>query len=195
MDNLHGCKIGFAITGSFCTFDKAFDAMETLAAWGAEIYPILSENAYELNTRFYQADEVRRYVHEISGRPAWHTLNQVEPIGPKKLLDLLIIAPCTGNTAGKLAGGVIDTPVVMAAKSHLRNSRPVLLAMSTNDGLGLAAANIGKLMTVKNVYFVPYGQDDPAGKPTSIVAHMELIPEAASDALLGRQLQPVLREY
>ena len=192
-DILAGKRIGFAMTGSFCTFSRVFQAAEALAAAGAELYPILSDNAWSLDTRFFSAAAVRERLATICGREIWHTLPQVEPIGPKKLLDLLIVAPCTGNTLGKLAGGIFDTPVAMAAKSHLRNDRPLLLAVSTNDGLAMSARSIGTLLAWKNVYFVPFGQDDPVKKPTSLVAAMGLIPEAAAAALAGRQLQPVLR--
>ena len=192
-DILAGKRIGFAMTGSFCTFSRVFQAAEALAAAGAELYPILSDNAWSLDTRFFSAAAVRERLETICGREIWHTLPQVEPIGPKKLLDLLIVAPCTGNTLGKLAGGIFDTPAAMAAKSHLRNDRPLLLAVSTNDGLAMSARSIGTLLAWKNVYFVPFGQDDPVKKPTSLVAAMSLIPEAAAAALAGRQLQPVLR--
>jgi len=192
---LQSARIGFAVTGSFCTFERAFEQMGALSAAGAEVFPILSENAYQTDTRFYTAALVREIVTAKCGRPIWHTLGEVEPIGPKKLLDLLIIAPCTGNTLGKLAGGIIDTSPVMAAKSQLRNGRPVLLAIATNDGLALAAKNIGMLMTMRNVYFVPYGQDDPQRKPYSLVAHMDALPEAAGEAIQGRQIQPILRVY
>ena len=189
---LAGKRVGFAMTGSFCTFSRVFEAAERLAGLGAQLYPILSENAWSLDTRFFSAEAVRDRLGAICGREIWHTLPQVEPIGPKKLLDLLIIAPCTGNTLGKLAGGVFDTPAAMAAKSHLRNDRPLLLAVSTNDGLAMSARSIGTLLPWKNVYFVPFGQDDPAKKPTSLVADMNLIPAAAAEALRGKQLQPVL---
>ena len=192
-DILAGKRIGFAMTGSFCTFSRVFEAAEALAAAGADLFPILSDNAWSLDTRFFSAAAVREQLAGICGREIWHTLPQVEPIGPKKLLDLLIVAPCTGNTLGKLAGGIFDTPAAMAAKSHLRNDRPLLLAVSTNDGLAMSARSIGTLLAWKNVYFVPFGQDDPVKKPTSLVAAMSLIPEAAAAALAGCQLQPVLR--
>lgn len=190
---LTGKRIGFAMTGSFCTFSQVFPQVLRLTEAGALIQPILSFNAYDLDTRFYRAAEVREKLSSITGQPVWHTLQEVEPIGPKKLLDLLIIAPCTGNTLGKLASGIIDTPVTMAVKSHLRNSRPVLIAVSTNDGLASCARSIGTLMPMKNMYFVPYEQDDPAGKPASLVARMELIPESAACALLGIQPPPLYR--
>lgn len=190
---LEGKRIGFAMTGSFCTFSQVFPEAERLADEGAELYPIVSDNVWELDTRFYTAAQVKERLQAICGREIWHTLPQVEPIGPKRLLDLLVIAPCTGNTLGKLAGGIIDTPVVMAAKSHLRNGRPVLLAVSTNDALGMCARNIGTLMACRNFYFVPFGQDSPEKKPASMVAKMDLIFEAACAALEGRQLTGLIR--
>ena len=185
---LRGKRIGFAMTGSFCTFHQIFSQLERLRALGAELFPILSHHAYSLDTRFFSAEEVRARLTTICSREIWHTLQAVEPIGPKRLLDLLIVAPCTGNTLGKLAAGIIDTPVTMAVKSQLRNSRPVLLAVSTNDGLGASARSIGMLMTARDLYFVPYEQDDPQSKPASLVARMELICEAAAASLTGRQL-------
>lgn len=190
---LNAKRIGFAMTGSFCTFARIFPQAEYLRSLGAELQPILSYNAYDLDTRFFPAAEVRARLEGICQKEIWHTLQQVEPIGPRKLLDLLIVAPCTGNTLGKLAAGIIDTPVTMAVKSQLRNSRPVLLAVSTNDGLGASARNIGTLMNVRDFYFVPYEQDDPDGKPASLVANMELIAHAAAAALAGGQLPPLMR--
>ena len=192
LDILKGKRIGLAMTGSFCTFERIFPVAERLVALGAQLCPILSYNAYNLDTRFFPAETVRQRLTDITGREIWHTLQEVEPIGPKKLLDLLIVAPCTGNTLGKLAAGIIDTPVTMAVKSQLRNNRPVLLAVSTNDGLGASARSLGTLMTARCFYFVPYIQDDPVGKPASLVAQMELIPEAAAAALQSRQLPPLV---
>ena len=142
-------RIGCAMTGSFCTFRKVFQAWQALAETGAALTPIMSQVAYESDTRFYPAAEARRIFREICGREIWHTIVETEPIGPKKLLDLLIIAPCTGNTLAKLAAGIADTPVTLAAKSHLRNGRPVLIAPSTNDGLGRNAENLGKLQRLR----------------------------------------------
>ena len=191
-DMLEGKRVGFAMTGSFCTFSQVFPAAEALKSAGAQLFPILSENAWSLDTRFFAAAAVRERLEGIAGRAAWHTLPQVEPIGPKKLLDLLVIAPCTGNTLGKLAAGIFDTPVTMAAKSHLRNAGPVLIAVSTNDGLSTSARSLGTLMAWRNVFFVPFRQDDPEKKPASLVADMAEIPRAARDALEGRQTQPIL---
>lgn len=190
---LKGRSVGFAMTGSFCTFARVFVQAERLATLGANLQPILSDNAYSLDTRFFPAEEVRERLKSICGKEIWHTLQAVEPIGPKKLLDLLIVAPCTGNTLGKLASGIVDTPVAMAVKSHLRNGRPVLLAVSTNDGLAASARNIGILQANRSFYFVPYEQDDPEGKPCSLVARMEQIPAAAACALSGRQLPMLYR--
>lgn len=184
-------NIGFAMCGSFCTYADVFPALEAVAR-DHTVIPILSDNAYSIDSRFGTAQEHIRKVMEICGRPPLHTIAQVEPIGPKKLLDVLIIAPCTGNTLAKLAHSIADTPVTMAAKSHLRNGRPVLLAIATNDALAGAAENIGKLLARKHYYFVPFGQDDPERKPTSIVADFTKIPPALEAALEGRQIQPIL---
>ena len=184
-------NVGFAICGSFCTFSKVFPVMEKLSREHTVI-PIFSQNAYTIDSRFGTAKEHIEKAIEICGREPIHTIAGAEPIGPKKLLDTLIIAPCTGNTLAKLAHSIADGPVTMAAKSHLRNGRPVLLAVSTNDGLAGAAENIGRLMARKNYYFVPFGQDDPIGKPTSLVADFDKIPEALRLATEGNQLQPML---
>ena len=191
-DALAGKRVGFAMTGSFCTFAQVFPAAQALADAGAQLFPILSQNVWNLDTRFFSAQAVKDKLSAIAGREIWHTLPQVEPIGPKKLLDLLIVAPCTGNTLGKLAGGIFDTPVTMAVKSHLRNERPVLLAVSTNDGLAMSARSIGTLLAWRNVFFVPFRQDDPLKKPASLVADMEKIPDAARAALNRTQIQPLL---
>ncbi len=193
MTDLKGARVGIAMTGSFCTFQSAFSAFEALKAAGAELYPIQSENAYCLDTRFGAAQQMRQRLEAIAGREIWHTLQQVEPIGPKKLLDLLVIAPCTGNTLAKLANAIADTSVTMAAKSHLRNSRPVLIGISSNDGLARSARNLGALLAEKHFFFVPFRQDDCNGKPFSLVADLTLLPEAASLALEGKQMQPILR--
>ena len=189
MRELAGARIGCAMTGSFCTFRAAFDAWRALKQTGAEMYPIFSENAYSFDTRFYTAEKAREEMREICGRDIWHTIVEVEPIGPKKLLDLLIIAPCTGNTLGKLTYAITDTAVTMAAKAQLRNGRPVLLAISTNDGLSQSAKNIGALMPVQNVFFVPFRQDDPVGKPSSLVADLEKLPLAAQMALNRHKIE------
>lgn len=184
-------NVGFAICGSFCTFSKIFPLMEKLSR-EHNVIPIFSQNAYTIDSRFGSAEAHIQRATEICGREPIHTITQAEPIGPKKQLDVLIIAPCTGNTLAKLAHSIADGPVTMAAKSHLRNGRPVLLAVSTNDGLAGAAENIGRLMARKNYYFVPFGQDDPIGKPTSLVADFDRIPEALRSAAEGTQIQPML---
>ena len=189
MRELAGARVGCAMTGSFCTFRAAFDAWRALKQTGAEMYPIFSENAYSCDTRFYTAEKAREEMREICGRDIWHSIVDVEPIGPKKLLDLLIIAPCTGNTLGKLAHAITDTAVTMAAKAQLRNGRPVLLAISTNDGLSQSAKNIGALMPVQNIFFVPFRQDDPVGKPSSLVADLKKLPLAAQMALNGHKIE------
>ena len=185
-------RIGFALTGSFCTFAPVFGQMEILAAQGYRIQPIMSENAFRTDTRFGRAADWVRRAEEIAGCPVIHTIAQAEPIGPKKLLDLLIVAPCTGNTLGKLACGIYDTAPTLAVKSHRRNGRPVLIAVSTNDALAASASAIGMLHCRSGFYFVPYGQDDSAGKPASCVADFGQLLPAAQAALEGRQLQPVL---
>ena len=184
-------NIGFAMCGSFCTFDKVFPVMEELAQ-SHNIIPIFSDVSYCVDSRFGKAEEHIAKAAILCGKEPLHTIAQVEPIGPKKLLDILVIAPCTGNTLAKLAHSIADGPVTMAAKSHLRNGRPVLVAVSTNDALAGAAENIGKLMARKHYYFVPFGQDDAIGKPTSMVADFTKIPQALDAALAGRQMQPVL---
>ena len=186
-------RVGFALTGSFCTLDNALRAMEETAASYPNILPILSETTAATDTRFGRAEAFRQRAEEACGRRAMTSIPEVEPIGPKGLLDVLVIAPATGNTIGKLANGIADTAVTMAAKSHLRNGRPVVLAVSTNDGLAGSARNIGELLARKNYYFVPFGQDDPKKKPTSLVADFRLINETVESALLGRQLQPLLK--
>lgn len=184
-------NIGFAMCGSFCTFHRVFPVMEQLAE-KHQIIPIFSPAVYGTDTRFGTAQSHIRTASEICGADPLHTIAQVEPIGPKQLLDALIVAPCTGNTLAKLAHSIADTSVTMAVKSHLRNARPVIIAVSTNDALAGAAENIGRLLARKNYYFVPFGQDDAMGKPTSIVADFTKIPETLEAALAGQQVQPIL---
>ena len=184
-------KIGFAMCGSFCTFSQAFPAMELLTR-DYQVVPIFSAASATTDTRFGKAAEHLANAAEICGTEVLQTIPQVEPIGPQKMLEALIVAPCTGNTLAKLAHGIADGPVTMAVKSHLRNGRPVILAVSTNDALGVAAENIGKLMARKHIYFVPFRQDDPKNKPTSMVADFTRIHETLEAALEGKQLQPVL---
>lgn len=184
-------NVGFALCGSFCTYSQVFPAMETVASIHT-VTPIFSHAAYTIDSRFGTAQEHIARATEICGIPPLHRISQVEPIGPKKLLDALIIAPCTGNTLAKLSHSIADGAVTMAAKSHLRNGRPIILAVSTNDALAGAAENIGKLLSRKHYYFVPFGQDDPEQKPTSMVADFSKLLPTLELALQGRQLQPLL---
>ena len=185
--------VGFAVCGSFCTHAKAMEALEQVKARFSTVIPIVSECTAATDTRFGPAHELMREMERICDRRVISSIREAEPIGPKKLLDLLIIAPCTGNTLGKLACGITDTAVTMTAKAHLRNQRPLLIAPSTNDGLTASAPNLGALLSRKYIYFVPFGQDDPVKKPTSLVADFSLVADAAQAALEGRQLQPLLR--
>lgn len=184
-------RIGFALCGSFCTYETLFPVMEALAK-EHELIPILSEAACSTDSRFGTAHDNLEKLKNICGCEPLTTISQVEPIGPKKMLDILVIAPCTGNTLAKLAHSIADGPVTMAAKSHLRNGRPVLVAISTNDALAGAAENIGKLLGKKHYYFVPFRQDDPQNKPTSMVADYAKLPAALDAALREQQLQPIL---
>ncbi len=184
--------IGFAMCGSFCTFKKAIDALHELSQTGANIIPIMSEISYSTDTRFGKAEDFRDKLVKITGNGIIHTVKESEPIGPKKLLDMLIILPCTGNSLAKIAGGIADTSVTMAVKAHLRNQRPVVIAVSTNDGLGTAAKNIGALMNAKNLYFVPFRQDDWRKKPNSLVADFSMLIPTAEAAFENRQFQPIL---
>lgn len=183
-------RLGFALCGSFCTFKKVIEEMEILSE-KYDIIPIMSEGAALTDTRFGSAEEFRKKITEICGREPITTIKAAEPIGPKALLDILLIEPCTGNTLGKLANGITDTAVTMAAKAHLRNGRPVVIAVSTNDALGTSAQNIGRLMNYKNIYFVPMRQDSPEGKPCSIVADFSKTDPAIENAISGKQIQPV----
>lgn len=183
--------IGFAMCGSFCTYEQVFPIMEELAK-NYTVTPIFSQCAYTTDSRFGLCVEHIEKAQCICGNNVLHTIAQAEPIGPKKLLDALVVAPCTGNTLAKLAHSIADGPVTMAVKSHLRNSRPVVIAVSTNDALMGAAENIGKLLARKYFYFVPFGQDNPEKKPTSMVADFSKIPATLEAALEGRQIQPIL---
>lgn len=184
--------IGFAICGSFCTFKTVFKEIENLTRLGYDVIPIMSENAFSFDTRFgeakYWQDEFRR----ITKKDIIHTIKDAEPIGPKKLLDILVVAPCTGNTLAKLSNGISDTSVTLATKAHLRNARPLVIAVSTNDALSGAGKNIGNLLNYKNTYFVPFRQDSFKNKPCSCVADFTLLPKTIENALNGIQLQPIL---
>lgn len=184
-------RLGFAICGSFCTFKRVFCEMEALSE-KYEITPIFSEGAAAADTRFGKASDFLARAKEITGSEPIKTVCGAEPIGPKALLDVLLIEPCTGNTLGKLANGITDTAVTMAAKAHLRNGRPVVIAVSTNDALGASARNIGTLLNAKNIYFVPMRQDSPESKPNSMVADFSKTAETLEKSLAGKQLQPVI---
>lgn len=187
-----GRRIGFALTGSHCTIPEVLPVVERLVQEGADVLAIVSESVRSTDTRFGTAEKLRQSLVQITGTQPISTVVEAEPIGPKKLLDCLVIAPCTGNTAARLANGIVDGPVTMAAKAQLRNKRPVVIAISTNDGLGLNAKNIGILMHTPDIYMVPYRQDNPLGKPNSIVALMDRIPDTVESALNGQQIQPIL---
>ena len=184
-------KLGYAMTGSFCTLDKSIREMARLAAEGCDILPIMSENAYSVSTRFGKAQDIVTRVEDIAQKSVIHTVSGAEPIGPRKMCDLLIVAPCTGNTLSKIALGITDTPVTMAVKSQLRIGAPVVLCLASNDALGASAENLGRLLNRRNVYFVPLSQDDPEHKPHSLVAHFDLIGQTITAALQGKQLQPI----
>lgn len=187
-----GKNIGYAFTGSFCTISETIKEMERLVFLGAEVYPILSYTVAKTDTRFGRADDLRRRIELVTGRDCIDTITLAEPIGPKNLLDLIVVAPCTGNTLSKIANGITDTPVTMAVKAQLRNQKPVVLAIATNDGLGANAKNIGILLSTKNIYFVPFGQDDPEKKNNSLIAKFSMIVPTIELALEGRQIQPLL---
>ena len=185
--------LGLALCGSYCTYEKLFQAAEKLAET-YDLIPIMSENAAETDTRFGTATEHIKRLMLLSGRKVVTTIAEAEPLGPAQPMDALLIAPCTGNTLAKLSHGITDTAVTMAAKAHLRNGRPVIIALSTNDGLSGSAENIARLLNRKHFYFVPFRQDDPAKKPRSLQADFSLLEEAVRAALQGRQLQPILKE-
>ena len=183
--------VGFALTGSFCTFERAIEEMINLKSKCMNIVPIMSYNAFSTDTRFGNSDDINRKIEEICGNKIISTITGAEPIGPKKLLDILVIEPCTGNTLAKLASGITDTPVTLAAKAHLRNERPLVIAVSSNDALSSSAKNIGHLMNYKNIYFVPMKQDDSVNKPRSIVADFSKTAETIEFALKNIQIQPI----
>ncbi|AKX93827.1 dipicolinate synthase subunit B [Neomoorella thermoacetica] len=189
---LQGKKVGFAVTGSHCTLAAVMPELARVIAEGAEVVPIISPAVRDSDTRYGTSSYWRAEVERITGHKAIDTIVAAEPIGPQKLFDILVIAPCTGNTLAKLANGITDTPVLMAAKAQLRNLRPVVLAIASNDGLGANAVNLGRIMNTKNIYLVPFGQDDPEKKPNSLVARMDLLVATIVAALEGRQIQPVL---
>ena len=184
--------VGYAFCGSFCTISESLKALKELAQHNIKIRPIMSQMVYTTDTRFGKADELIRQVEEICKEKVIHDIAAAEPIGPKNLLDIIVVAPCTGNTLAKIALGITDTSVTMAVKAHLRNNKPVVLAPATNDALGASCKNIGLLHNTKNIFFVPYRQDDPHSKNNSLVCDFELIPQTVESALKGVQLQPVI---
>ncbi|ADO56124.1 dipicolinate synthase subunit B [Paenibacillus jamilae] len=189
-----GKTVGYAITGSHCTFEEVMPVIQRFVDEGAKVVPIISNTVLTTDTRFGTSQSWQKQLKDITGNDIISTIVEAEPLGPSQMLDVLVIAPLTGNSMSKLANAMTDSPVLMAAKAQLRNGRPLLLAISTNDGLGLNAANIAKLLVAKNIFFVPFGQDNPVKKPNSLVANMELIPEAAYEALQGKQIQPMIVE-
>lgn len=189
---LKGVRIGFAVTGSFCTFAKIVPQVENLVNEGAEVIPIISESVNLYDTRFNKAEDFKNTLQAITGKQPINSIVDAEPIGPKALLDILVIAPCTGNTISKIANAITDSSVTMACKAHLRNMRPVVIAVSTNDGLGANAKNIGILLNMKNIYMVPFGQDDPIKKCTSLVADFDQILPTILNAQQNCQIQPIL---
>lgn len=190
--NIKHKKIGLAITGSFCTFSKIFDKIDELIKNGAEVLPIFSYNAANIDTRFGKAKDWIEKIEVLTGNKAILTIPDAEPIGPKNLIDILVIAPCTGNTLGKLANAITDTPVLMAAKAHIRNEKPIVIGVSTNDALAMNAKNLGLLLNTKYYYFIPFGQDNPENKKTSMISDFELIIPTIEMALDGKQLQPII---
>ena len=190
--NLHGVKIGFALTGSHCTIGEVIPQIEKLIKAGTQVFPIISPAVNNVSTRFGEAKDIKERLKKITGNRIIKSIVDAEPIGPQKMFDIIVIAPCTGNTLAKLANGIIDTPVLMSAKAQLRNQRPVVLAISTNDGLGLNAKNLGILLATKNIFIVPFGQDDPLQKPTSLVSRLDLLLPTIEKALKREQIQPIL---
>ena len=190
--NLEGKRIGFVMTGSFCTFRKTIDELKKIVKLGTKVVPIMSENSYTMNTKFGRAEDFINEIEDITGTKILHTIQEVEPLGPKDMLDILVVAPATGNTMAKLANDIIDGPATMAVKSHLRRERPVVIAVSTNNGLSGAGENIGKLLNRKHYYFVPFKQDNPITKPRSIVFDPSYLKKTIEYALDDEQIQPIL---
>lgn len=189
---LEGVKVGVVLTGSHCTMAETLPQIQLLKTEGAEIYPILSYSVNETNNRFYRVDDLKTDLKKITERPLITTIVGAEPIGPQRMLDVVVVIPATGNTIAKLANGIVDTPALMAIKAHLRNQRPVVIAVSTNDALGINAKNIGLLLNMKLIYFVPFRQDDPTNKPNSVVARLDLLLDTTVCALQGKQIQPLM---
>ncbi|MEI3226795.1 MAG: dipicolinate synthase subunit B [Lachnospiraceae bacterium] len=193
--SFEGKNIGIAMTGSYCTYKKTFEAIRQLKNTGANLIPIFSFNAASTDSRFGTHDDFLQLARDLTGKEPILTIPDAEPIGPKSMLDILVIAPCTGNTLSKLANGISDTPVLMAAKSHLRNNKPLVISLSTNDALGMNLKNIGILLNTKNIYFVPFGQDNYRTKPNSMIAHVELLSDTIELAFEYKQLQPVIKSH
>ncbi|OPY59102.1 MAG: Dipicolinate synthase subunit B [Pelotomaculum sp. PtaU1.Bin035] len=189
---LQGVRVGFALTGSHCCLNDVIPQLRNLVNEGAAVFSIISDAVNAIDTRYGASQQWKKMIEEITGREIVSTIVGAESIGPQKLLDIVIVAPCTGNTLAKLANGITDSPVLMAVKAQLRNQRPVVLAVSTNDGLSINAKNIGLLLNMKNIYMVPFGQDNPAGKPNSLVAKWDLIIDTILEAREGKQYQPLL---
>lgn len=190
--SLTGKHVGVALTGSFCTYEKVFRELQKLVDAGANVQTIFSDAAQTIDSRFGKAEDFMKKAEAITGNKPLLTISEAEPIGPGSLLDILVLFPCTGNTIAKLANGITDTPVLMAAKAHLRNNKPLLISISTNDALGMNMKNIGLLLNAKNIYFIPFGQDNHKTKPNSMIAHTELLIPSLEAALEGRQYQPVI---
>jgi len=193
--SLKGIKVGFCLTASYCCMEQVMPQVRHLVDEGAEVFPIISTAVDTIDTKYGTSWKWKKMLLDITGRKAFSTMVEVECVGPQKLFDIIVVAPCTGNTLAKIANGITDSPVLMSVKSHLRNQRPVVLAISSNDGLGMNAKNIGLLLNAKNIYMVPFGQDNPVEKPNSLVARWELIADTIIEALKGKQYQPVLVSY
>ena len=193
--NIAGCNVGIAVTGSFCTFSKIYQAVQEITEKGASITPIFSNSVQTIDSRFGKSKDWMDSFSSLSKNPPILTIHDAEPLGPKNQLDILLIAPCTGNTLAKLANGITDTPVLMAAKGHLRNNKPLVVFLSSNDSLGIHLKNVGLLMNMKNLYFVPFGQDNFTTKPNSMVSHVDQIIPTLEAALEGRQVQPIIQSY
>lgn len=191
-ERLTGVRVGVVLTGSHCTMGEALPQIERLRAEGAKIYPILSYTVDSTDNRFYQAADLKSFLNQVTDNTIINTITGAEPIGPQKRLDVIAVMPATGNTIAKLASGIVDTPALMAIKAHLRNQRPVVIAVSTNDALGINARNIGMLLNMKNIYFVPFRQDDPIQKANSLTASLEQVVDTVIYALQGKQIQPLL---
>jgi dipicolinate synthase subunit B len=192
MVDLLGLKIGVALSGSFCTFERVISQIRQMVLEGAIVYPIMSFNSANMDTRFGRAEDFKKRLEEITNNKVMDTIQLAEEIGPKNMFDILVISPCTGNSLGKLANGITDTPLLMAFKAHLRNNKPVVIAVSTNDGLGMSMKNIGILMNIKNIYFVPFEQDNYKAKPNSLVAKMDMIIPSIYEAMDRKQIHPLL---